>query len=357
MLTRTKHLRFLLVALMLAAVVTAGTVAFGSVARAAGAADPGCPAGQIKLNIPFGKSCVTDLADYISIFYRYMVGAIGIVGVAMIMYGGIRWVASNGNSKEVDEAKQTITSAIIGVVLALGSYVLLNFLNPMITQLEDPLKGHAIDAVDTTVFCKDSIGADWKTRVKNYSSGNDHCGQEYQETSGGYTCVSDTCSDGLICYNNMANGSGLDCVDAKTICESASSSACGLVDAQIARFQSDYGCAPRFSSDFLSIIDQYLDIDTGGGRCVYGPIITKPTDEWEVVSCLTPAAQHYCNDIASSGQRIPLDCARSEPVLPFAPEENYGNNSRVCADKSRPVAGADGICLHKIGGDLYQCFD
>lgn len=350
MLKRIKKLRWPILLVVLFAV---GFITLSSPVLAAANEAPVCKPNEIQLNIPFGKSCVTDLADYISIFYRYMVGAIGIVGVAMIMYGGIRWVSSNGNSKEVDEAKQTIISAIVGVALALGSYVLLNFLNPMITQLEDPLKGHTISSTDTTVFCRDKLGVGWQQKVT--LDKEDTCGNEFKEKSGGQTCTSDTCGDGQICFNDRINGSGFSCQSAESVCVNADNNSCDQVDAQIARFQSDFGCSKRFSNDFLSAISNYIEDFQPDDKCVYGQII-KPPAGWERVNCTTPTAQHICFEIEpDSGQSFPLDCAGSTPASPFKPADSYGNGSRPCTDKARPVMGADGICIHLTAGNDYQC--
>ena len=350
MLKRAKHIRWTFVILL---VVTVGILLLGNTVLAA---ELECKPTEIKLNIPFGKTCVTDIADYVSILYRYMVGAIGIVGVAMIMYGGIRWVASNGNSKEVDEAKQTIISAIIGVGLALGSYVLLNFLNPMITQLSNPLQGHTISGIDTTVFCKDKLGSGWQQKVKLDSE--EKCGNVFTEISGGATCTSDTCAPGQICHHDRVNNDWK-CETGETICESANADICAQVDAEIARLQPDQGCAQRYNDDFISSIGTILNGFQDPAGCVYGDIIKPPDATWKMVSCTTPAALHVCYEKKMpEGQDFPLNCAG--PIPPQTPFEinrtNYGNDSRPCVLKDRPVSGADGVCMEKnVVPTQYDC--
>ena len=52
---------------------------------------------------------------------------IGAVSVIMIVVGGIKYVVSNGDSSAVTSAKNTIFYAVIGVIVALLAYAIVNF--------------------------------------------------------------------------------------------------------------------------------------------------------------------------------------------------------------------------------------
>ncbi len=52
---------------------------------------------------------------------------LGAVSVIMIIIGGLRYVISGGNSANVTAAKNTILYAIVGVIIALLSYAIINF--------------------------------------------------------------------------------------------------------------------------------------------------------------------------------------------------------------------------------------
>ncbi len=52
---------------------------------------------------------------------------IGAVSVLMLIYGGIRYTISGGDSKAVTDAKNTILYAIIGIIVALLAYAIVNF--------------------------------------------------------------------------------------------------------------------------------------------------------------------------------------------------------------------------------------
>ena len=52
---------------------------------------------------------------------------IGAVSVIMLIVGGIRYVVSGGDSTAVQNAKNTILYAIVGVVVAILAYAVVNF--------------------------------------------------------------------------------------------------------------------------------------------------------------------------------------------------------------------------------------
>ena len=54
----------------------------------------------------------------------YVLGAISVI---MIIIGGLRYVISGGNSTNVTAAKNTILYAIVGVIIAILSYAIINF--------------------------------------------------------------------------------------------------------------------------------------------------------------------------------------------------------------------------------------
>ena len=45
----------------------------------------------------------------------------------MLIFGGLRYVVSGGDSKKVTDAKNTVLYAIIGLIIAILSYAIVNF--------------------------------------------------------------------------------------------------------------------------------------------------------------------------------------------------------------------------------------
>jgi hypothetical protein len=54
----------------------------------------------------------------------FLVGAISVI---MLIYGGIRYTISGGDSSAVTAAKNTILYAIVGIIVALLAYAIVNF--------------------------------------------------------------------------------------------------------------------------------------------------------------------------------------------------------------------------------------
>ena len=52
---------------------------------------------------------------------------IGIIAIIMLIFGGIKYITSGGDSQKVKDAKNTILYAIVGLVIALLSFAIVNF--------------------------------------------------------------------------------------------------------------------------------------------------------------------------------------------------------------------------------------
>ncbi len=52
---------------------------------------------------------------------------IGFISVVMLIWGGLRYVISGGDSKKITDAKNTILYALIGLVVAFLAYAIVNF--------------------------------------------------------------------------------------------------------------------------------------------------------------------------------------------------------------------------------------
>lgn len=74
--------------------------------------------------------CPTDLFGDNGVFRQItntILYIVGIIAVIMLIWGGIRYITSGGDSKKVTDAKNTILYAIIGLVIALLAFAIVNF--------------------------------------------------------------------------------------------------------------------------------------------------------------------------------------------------------------------------------------
>lgn len=53
---------------------------------------------------------------------------VGLAGFVMIIVASFQWMISSGDSQKIEKSKKTLTFAIIGIILALSSFVILNLI-------------------------------------------------------------------------------------------------------------------------------------------------------------------------------------------------------------------------------------
>ena len=58
---------------------------------------------------------------------------IGAISTLMLIYGGIRYTISGGDEKAITSAKNTILYAVIGIVVAVAAYAIVNFVITALT--------------------------------------------------------------------------------------------------------------------------------------------------------------------------------------------------------------------------------
>jgi amino acid transporter len=78
----------------------------------------------------------SSFPSYLQAMYRIGIGACFVLGVIMFTWAGIEYIVSESmNTKE--DAKKRINAALIGLAIALVSYILLNTINPDLLKLQD----------------------------------------------------------------------------------------------------------------------------------------------------------------------------------------------------------------------------
>lgn len=80
-----------------------------------------CAKGDDQPDSLFGEGGVFKTITNVLLF------AIGAVSVIMLILGGIRYTISQGDSSAVTAAKNTILYAVIGLVVAILAYAIVNF--------------------------------------------------------------------------------------------------------------------------------------------------------------------------------------------------------------------------------------
>ena len=90
-----------------------------------------CPQGSVRgsadtlaeCNVQEDNSLIPTVQQIINV----VLGLLGLVAVAMIIMGGVQYMTSSGDTTKVTKAKNTILYGIVGLVIALLAFAIVNF--------------------------------------------------------------------------------------------------------------------------------------------------------------------------------------------------------------------------------------
>lgn len=150
---------------------------------------------------------------------RVIGGALAFVSVIFFLltiYGGILWMTARGNEQQTDKALKTITSAAIGLVIVLSSYVIVSFLFSTVsdasTRCENPILGigRSCDSNDPEACSDLGSGVICNSITNSCVSGDDSlCGQSCGSQ---FECTSiDDCEPGTAVSNYCTGGASNVC--------------------------------------------------------------------------------------------------------------------------------------------------
>jgi len=79
----------------------------------------------------------TLLPDYIKYIFYLAIAISGLLAFGALVYGGVRWLASGGNPASMSDAKDQIFAGILGLVILLSSWLVLNTINPQLLVFKE----------------------------------------------------------------------------------------------------------------------------------------------------------------------------------------------------------------------------
>lgn len=109
-------------------ILLVGIMAFVTVGMTAGTA--GALTLQEGAEAARCDGCPEDLFGDTGVFKQItntILYIVGVIAVIVLIIGGIRYLISGGDSKKVTDAKNTVLYAIIGLIIALLSFAIVNF--------------------------------------------------------------------------------------------------------------------------------------------------------------------------------------------------------------------------------------
>ncbi|MDD4900551.1 MAG: hypothetical protein PHS62_00355 [Patescibacteria group bacterium] len=76
----------------------------------------------------------TDPRVIIANIIRIALGFLGIIAVSLIIYAGFIWMTSNGNEEKIEQAKNILKNAVIGLIIIFASFAIATFILNMLTN-------------------------------------------------------------------------------------------------------------------------------------------------------------------------------------------------------------------------------
>lgn len=135
---------------------------FAIIAKTALAADPiklqmqiGIPG--TEFNNKDGKIMTMSDTRYISSFakaiYNYGLSVIAILAAIILMGAGVIWLTSGGNETRISQAKELISGAIIGLVILISAWIILNTINPDLVNFKPSSIMTIEEMINNSISC------------------------------------------------------------------------------------------------------------------------------------------------------------------------------------------------------------
>jgi len=95
---------------------------------------------QREIEVPFPGLATTTpaLPEYIEAIYKFALIISGVITFAALVYGGFLYLTSAGNPARMNDAKDQIFSAILGLIILFSAYLILRTINPELIMLSQP---------------------------------------------------------------------------------------------------------------------------------------------------------------------------------------------------------------------------
>ena len=78
----------------------------------------------------------TGLPEYVKYVFNFAIFGIGFILFGALVYAGILYLTSTGQPAKLQEAKERLSSAFLGVIILVSSYLILTTINPQLVKFE-----------------------------------------------------------------------------------------------------------------------------------------------------------------------------------------------------------------------------
>ncbi|MFH1030575.1 MAG: hypothetical protein V1770_04935 [bacterium] len=89
---------------------------------------PDCDISGAATDQKGSRACTLDDILVLAVkLINYMLAIAGSLGLLFFVYGGFTWLISAGNSDKVSKGKEILSSAALGILVVLASWMIVNF--------------------------------------------------------------------------------------------------------------------------------------------------------------------------------------------------------------------------------------
>ncbi|MBM3204865.1 hypothetical protein FJZ48_02710 [Candidatus Uhrbacteria bacterium] len=195
----------------------------------------------LTLGVSLGSvTSVRDLKDYIALGYRYAIGIVVICAIVMVVYGGFRYLIGSAMS-DVSKAKKIIFDALMGLLIVLGAYLILNTINPATVKLQVP----GLTSIGNRAACLGLVGCksdkDCASDLKDQKSCGENAKCLFINNNEG-VCTAGVAGD--LCHCPSPGGCEAKCPNGDRTCNNGGTGAVAC--------QTGLGCVMRIDSSLAS---------------------------------------------------------------------------------------------------------
>ena len=105
-----------------------------------------------------GIDSETTLPEYVKYIFRVSLIIVALASFAVLIYGGFIFLTSSGSPTSHGEGKNWLFSGVLGLIIALCSYIILNAINPDLLNIRlDNLTGESTTTPSTSITVDEKI--------------------------------------------------------------------------------------------------------------------------------------------------------------------------------------------------------
>lgn len=76
------------------------------------------------------ETTTTQVPEYVKYIFNFLIWISGVVALGVLIYAGFQYFTSTGNPEAINDAKDRIRAALLGLLILFGSYLILISINP-----------------------------------------------------------------------------------------------------------------------------------------------------------------------------------------------------------------------------------